>query len=75
MAKKRMKFEEYQRIKSIIHEDCCLWDSERKKCIGVHELCGRCNFYKTHEQYQKQTGMTYHEGMLQAEYYRKEKHK
>lgn len=72
VLKSKRNFAEYQRIRSVVHDDCCMWDSEEKRCVSTNEMCGRCRFYKTEEQYKLQTGMTYAEGMRQAQKYYKE---
>lgn len=63
--KGKENFLEYQKIKDIIHEDCVCWDKITRKCVGLEELCGRCNFYKTQEQYVAETGREYSEKEVQ----------
>ena len=58
-----------------LKEDCVCWDHMFRTCNAIEPSvfrkhhCACCPFYKTAEQYMKQTGVTYEHAMKHAKVY------
>ena len=62
-------------IEITIKEDCVCWDHMFRTCNAIEPSvfrkfrCACCPFYKTADQYYKQTGITYEHAMRNAKVY------
>ena len=57
--------------------DCVCWDKVHDECSAITKVwfirgfnCKQCAFYKTADEYKKQTGHTYEEEMEEVKQYR-----
>ena len=62
---------------SVKLKNCVCWNKALDECSAITRVefvrgfnCGMCPFYKTEEEYRKQTGHTYEEEMEEVKQYR-----